>query len=335
MATAAQAEQQMQQKIDAVNSDVEQVLCRCCTCNQEVEEEASVLVQESVSEQKYWRCRLCHNAMGRVRTALKSMSEEQNLGFQNLTLEERREFYKKAQTKCGAHLQKELTESITTSTISKVSDLTLEDGNFRPLEEVEEEWMQKRPQMLAQLKLHAPRMTCKYTGAELIMVPSYSYKHARETCDSTTKMRKLESEQAVKKIKVTQEKKKPSAPNHNKADTPKPITAAMQKRLNKCQSDLEKSKLKYADLCLHIDTNNAHDSISEKLMKRITDLSGQLDALTERTKKALSQNSISSSGLKDLLEACKETSPPLLELIKNAHASVNLYCSEDSSATTE
>ena len=183
MAAAAQAEQQMQQNIDAVNSDVERVLCRCCTCNQEVEEEAALLVRDHKGkhQKNLWRCRLCHNAIGRVRTALKSLSEEQNPGFQNLTVEERQEFYKKAQTKCGAHLQKELTESITTSTIRKISETTHEDGNFLPLEEVEEEWRQRRPEMLAQLKLHAPRMTCKYTGEELIMVPSYSYKHSRET----------------------------------------------------------------------------------------------------------------------------------------------------------
>ena len=86
---------------------------------------------------------------------------------------------------------------------------------------------------------------------------------------------------------------------------------------------------------LHIDTNKTHDSIGEKLMKRITDLSGKLDALIERTNKALSQDSISSNGLKDLSEAYKETSSPLLELLNNARASVDLFCSEDSSAATE
>ena len=134
---------------------------------------------------------------------------------------------------------------------------------------------------------------------------------------------------------ATQKKTPAKKPSDNKADIPKPITDAQQKRLNKCLSDLERNKLKYADLCLHIDTNNAHDSISEKLMKRITDLSGKLDALIERTKKALSQDSISSNGLKDLSEAYKETSSPLLELINNARTSVDLFCSEDSSAATE
>ena len=43
MAAAAQAEQQMQQSIDAVNTDVERVLCRCNTCNQEVDENLAVL----------------------------------------------------------------------------------------------------------------------------------------------------------------------------------------------------------------------------------------------------------------------------------------------------
>ena len=70
-------------------------------------------------------------------------------------------------------------------------------------------------------------------------------------------------------------------------------------------------------------------------MKRITDLSGNLDALIERTKNALSQNSISSNGLKDLSEAYKETSPPLLELLNNARASVDLFSAEDSAAATD
>ena len=100
MAAAAQAEQQMQQNIDAVNADVG-VLCRCSTCNEEVACELAVLLRNEnpiTGKKNQWRCRLCHNAMGRVRTASKSMSEEQNLGFQNLTLEERRDFYRKAQT---------------------------------------------------------------------------------------------------------------------------------------------------------------------------------------------------------------------------------------------
>ena len=89
MVAAAQAEQQIEQSVE---------LCRCSTCNQEVEEKLAVLLRNEnpiTGAKNQWRCRLCHNAMGRVRTALKSMSEEHNLGFQNLTLEERRDFYKK------------------------------------------------------------------------------------------------------------------------------------------------------------------------------------------------------------------------------------------------
>ena len=335
---AAQGEQQMQQNIDA---DVEGVQCCCCTCGQEVEAKAAVLVRDIGGShlEKLWRCRLCHNAIGRVRTILMKLNEDQQLGFRNMTPEERREFYKKAQTQCGANLQKQLTESIITSTLNKITDQTLEDGIFRPIEEVEEEW-KKKPEKLAQLKLNAPRVKCKYTGEELIMIPSYSYKHCLESEESSESKRRLQSEQCVKKMKVTTEgatqKKTPAKkPSDNKADIPKPITDAQQKRLKKCLSDLERNKLKYADLCLHIDTNNAHESISERLMKRITDLSGNLDALIERTKNALSQNSISSNGFKDLSEAIKDTSPPLLELMNNARASVDLFGSGESSAATD
>ena len=67
MAAAAQAEQQMQQSIDAVNADVERVLCRCNTCNQEVEQKLAVLLQNEnpiTGAKTQWRCKLCHNAMG-------------------------------------------------------------------------------------------------------------------------------------------------------------------------------------------------------------------------------------------------------------------------------
>ena len=234
MAAAAQAEQQMEQA-----------------------EEGSGKVRNEnpiTGAKDQWRCRQCHTAKERVRHALKSMSEDQNLGFQNMTLEERRDFYKKAQTKCGAHLQKELTESINTSTLKKISETTLEDGKFVDLGEVEEEWGEKKPEMLAQLKLHSPRMTCKYTGATLIMVPSYSFKRAAETCDSTMKVRKLQSEQCVKKIKVIKERatqeendenhvnqNQPPGPKLAKAHLIKPITDAQQKRLDKILIGLEKT----------------------------------------------------------------------------------------------
>ena len=103
MVAAAQAEQQIEQSVE---------LCRCSTCNEDVEEKSAVCLKNEdpvKGVKKQWRCKLCHSAMGRIRTAFKSMSEEQKLGFHDLTQEERREFYKKAQTLCGAHLQKTLT----------------------------------------------------------------------------------------------------------------------------------------------------------------------------------------------------------------------------------
>ena len=331
MVAAAQAEQQIEQSVE---------LCRCSTCNEDVEEKSAVCLKNEdpvKGVKKQWRCKLCHSAMGRIRTAFKSMSEEQKLGFHDLTLAERREFYKKAQTLCGANLQKTLTESVTTATIRKMTETAHEDGNFLPIKEVEAEWSQKRPEMWAQLELHAPRLECKYTGAELIMVPSYSYKRARETCDSTTNVHKLESDQCVKKVKVTKENQVKGTQNEDqgtpsskctKADIPKPITDAQKKRMNKIMTLLEQNKLKYADLRLHIDTNNAHDSVGEKLMNRIKDLHSKLDDLIERIKKALLKESISSNGFRDLMQACKETTSPLLELINNARASVDLFCDE-------
>ena len=62
MVAAAQAEQQIEQSVE---------LCRCSTCNQDVEEKSAVCLKNEdpvKGVKKQWRCKLCHSAMGRIRT---------------------------------------------------------------------------------------------------------------------------------------------------------------------------------------------------------------------------------------------------------------------------
>ena len=59
-------------------------------------------------------------------------------GYADFNPEERKEFYKKAQTMCGPTLAKTLTESVTMSRIRRISECLVEEGDFVEIEELKE-----------------------------------------------------------------------------------------------------------------------------------------------------------------------------------------------------
>ena len=110
--------------------------------------------------------------------------------------------YKKAQALCGADLQKEMTETITSTMVRRMTDTLTTEGGFEPIDEITDKWKTKRPIMLENLLKRAPRMTCTMNQAELIWVPTYSAKHTTETMHEETRKRKLESETKIRKMKA-------------------------------------------------------------------------------------------------------------------------------------
>ena len=82
---------------------------------------------------------------------------------------------------------------------------------------------------------------------------------------------------------------------------------------------------------MYIDTNKAHDSISAKIMDRMGNLFTNVEGLMERIKKHSMQKSITSKDFKDLMQDCKETSSPLMDLLANARATVDLFCAGETS----
>ena len=65
-------------------------------------------------------------------------------GYHNFTADERNDFYKKAQGLCGSQLQKMLTETITESTIKRITESTSEEGDFVKAEKLTKEWEKRR-----------------------------------------------------------------------------------------------------------------------------------------------------------------------------------------------
>ena len=173
----------------------------CSPCGEEATLDDSLVVQKEnvitgAKEQR--RHNKCNSLQSRIRRALKHLSEEKQEGYFEMNHTDRKDFYKRAQGMCGAELEKEITESVTMSTIRRITEASSENGNFEPLDEVKTEWAKKRPEALKNLLEHAPRMTCTFTKQELIDVPSYSYKCTAETLDETKSKRAVESKKTEK-----------------------------------------------------------------------------------------------------------------------------------------
>ena len=195
--------------------------------------------------------------------------------------------------------------------------------------------------MLQVLLERAPRMTCRYTGAELIMVPSFSYKRTHEQHNETKKTRKVESEQTVKKVKVVKEvqaepqqdadeenaganKGNGAAKGKGKGAQVKPATDAQLKRLEKIIAKLDSTKLHHAQAMLEIDTKKAHAWIPMKLTDQINAYKSKLDTTHTMAAKFFADKQFSPDDFKALLEDCKAVGAPFLECIAQSETLVGM-----------
>ena len=183
---------------------------QCCLCLGSFEEAEITQVQSkdslcSTTNQR--RCKGCNATKSRITRALKHLTEEHQCEYREISSAERKDLYKKAQALCGPDLQKEMTETITSTMVRRMTDTLTTEGGFEPIDEVTDKWKTKRPTMLENLLERAPRMTCTMTQAELIWVPTYSAKHTTETMHEETRKRKLESETKIRKMKAVKNEK--------------------------------------------------------------------------------------------------------------------------------
>ena len=151
-------------------------------------------------------CHPCNALASRVGRMLKHCDENEKVGFQEITVEERRKFYKDASLMCGPELRKTLSETIVWSTTVKKTWAMENEGKFRPLMEVREE-LANKPDVLANLEANAPRMEHEHTKEEMILVTSLKMMHKASREETEHKKRELESEkniQGVKKAKLDQ-----------------------------------------------------------------------------------------------------------------------------------
>ncbi len=314
--------------------DEEAGLYMCSTCENKVELGNSIVVNAAGvarNEADRRRCRKCHNMLSRLQRCVKSLTEEQQVGYRAMSPQGRKELYKRAQLLCGSNLNKELTEAIHWSDIQRETTPSNEEGTFKPQAEVIAEWTEKRPEMLKELLEKAPSMECKYTGATLIMVPSYSVKRSNEQLLETRKVQKLESRRTVKKIKVQKETKdEPDDENKENregepSDQPamgkpekvpkgaviKPATEGQLGRLTKLAAKLEEIKLNCAQAALQVETQGATEWIPDKLTAKIDAYKCKLDIALATAEKLMDEKQFSADAFKALLEDCEDVGAPL------------------------
>ena len=307
--------------------DEEAHLCLCSICEKKFELAGMSQIRRAWHSEKAGMrqnktyssvCKKCNNEKLRLTVQVRScLTEEQAVGYHNMSKQGLKELYKKTQQLHGHQLKKELTEAILLSDIERAT-MANEEGLFQPRDEVVADWSLKRPEMLKVLLEKAPTRKCQHTERVMIMVPSYSVKRSKEQQNQL----ELDSLQtAVKKIKVqkeitdepddekkeNQEGEPSDKPAMGKPDNKvrryprwfiKPASEAQLMRLTGLVVKLELEKLKHAHASFQIE---AHHSVPDKLMAKIDAYKCKLDITKGTAEKFLKEKQFSCQSFEALL----------------------------------
>lgn len=315
----------------------------CSMCNEEHEEKDVGKVQSANpinGTKDQFRCKYCNSSRSKVNRMVASHPESFP-DFDEVTGDDRKELIKKAQLLCGSALAKVITEAITTCTVKRISETAIEDGSFFDIDEVQDMFKDK-PTKLANIMAHAPRMTCRYSQAEMILVPKYSFKRIREESKEHFQKRKIESEQHVKKLKVEKaEAKENQSPEGDKAEDKEavasPIKADVQRaltppqvaRLAKVVAKLEKQKMSAETVVVRCDAEDMAGHFPAKTLDRVKIMQTKLEEISVSADGYIKKGMISTNQMKVFVDACKQVDAPLTSLLSTLKGCVEAKDEED------
>ena len=145
MAGMAEEKKEMENALAKAQDDLEAADMKTCTlCGQKklVSEMTDAHAWERASTQ--YRCNECNKLRRRVQRMLARLENaDMKQGYQDLNPQERKEFYNKAGDLCGDKLNKELKESIETSSIERSTCRTSQHGNFMIIPEAQDTFKKK------------------------------------------------------------------------------------------------------------------------------------------------------------------------------------------------
>jgi hypothetical protein len=302
---------------------------KCCACGEMCPMNTRVQVQSKdaiMGNCGQERCKGCNALKSRISRIMKGHNEDLE-GYAGLIPDERKELYKKAQQLCGADLQKLLTECIVNATIRRISDTKTTQGTFEPVDEVTEDWGKRRPTMLQHLLTNGTRMTCPTTKAELIWVPIYTMQIETSNTHEETKKRKLESDQIIKKAKVTKAEPadgllatKGELP---KGGVAKPLSEPQLKRIKALSEKVDAKKMQYFTTQVRAHSPEMTEIVPSKVLENFSlalDLLGTLAGQADDFDKSKQASTIAFKALfvqhkdcfeqldkfQDVLDSCME-----------------------------
>ena len=317
-----------------------ELLVHCSSCNSEVPKDKTVKVQKEdpiKGTNDQFRCSMCNNQRSKVSRMIAAKGLEN--GYKHMNAEERKQFQKDCQGLCGAALAKQLTDSITRATVRRITECTNEDGTFEFEEKVKEDFA-STPDYLKILLEKAPRTNCVHTGVELIMVPKYTYQRKVEDIMEKREKLHLESEQAIKKVKVEKEHvdakppdqkgegeadnsgegankdNKPPDPKDAKKAIKKEISQAQNKRIAKIHEKFEKVQFKAQATVVQCDCEAVKDWVPAAQLHKAKNLLQEMEKLIEMAKAFCQAGATASTNdLNAFFEACKLTDKPIQDSI--------------------
>ena len=187
---------------------------------------------------------------------------------------------KKAHTLFGNDLAKLVVESVTKARLQRQTISFKVDGDFEKLEDVKER-LKDQPERLANVLANAERMICDVTKDELVALPKYKLTCLTEDQISDERKRKIECEEAIKKVARPKLQKEPVIKEQNPLEEAKPILPAKLKTMETKIQKMSGLKLLLDTMLLKAKAPELADDVPKNAVKKTEDASYRLDTAIE------------------------------------------------------
>ena len=312
----------------------------CSVCDQEYDEEEITLVQKEnaiTGAKNQFRCKLCNAAKSRI-TRMMAARPEDFSGYDNIATEDRKQLMREAHELFNQDLAKMITETILKSSMKRLSEKSSEHGDFKNMKDAAAIFADK-PDEWANLQKNAPRIKCKYTLAELIFVPNYSFCATHEYQREETRKRKIEAESKAKKIKAKPTAVEVPASTASNGQGPgdkqpkdlvaKELTDKQIDRMNKIGAKLEKQKVATATVVVAAEAEDMAGHFPLKVLERVKVLQTALEEIDTEREAYIQSGKMNAVEKKEFFEKCKTVDTPLSALIDNLQSCLKMKLAQD------
>lgn len=175
------------------------------------------------------------------------------------------------------------------------------------MDEAEEKFKNKPPEVLANLKRNAHQFVCEITGQTMIQIPKYQFARLKAEHLIESRKRKLEGEGKLKKQKAIKNKEddKENKPPVGE-DKPKLLDEKDTTRMDTQKSKMDEELLRLQTFLHECEADGVKEDIPKKALQASAQVKNSLEEQIKVLSNVISEQKVGKKEFVSMMKECKE-----------------------------